>query len=91
VFFYLNFIDITLHCVYYLITMLYYTENDVVSSQDNSYGINFLKQNFHQLSVEGQSRLKEYLQSLISLQNTIIGTESADSVHVSLKGNMNGK
>ena len=71
--------------------MLYCAKNDAVSSQDNSFGINFLEQNFHQLSAEEQSRLKEYLQSLVSLQNTITETEVADSVRVSLKGNMSDK
>jgi len=71
--------------------MLYSTENDAGDSQDYSFGINFLEQNFHQLSADGQSHLKDYLESLVSLQNTIIGTEFADSLHVSLKGNRDGK
>ena len=89
-FFHINRIDITLQCVYYNITMLYCVENDVLGSQDNSSGVNFLEQNFPQLSAEGQSRLKDYLKSLVSLQNTMIGTETADSVRDSVKKNRNG-
>ena len=66
-------------------------ENNLFCSQDNNSNINFLEQNFSQLSADGQSHLKNYLQSLVSLQNIIKGTESADSVHVSLKGNMSDK
>jgi hypothetical protein len=61
--------------------MLYCAENGVLGSQGNSSDINFLKQNFSQLSAEGQSQLKDYLQSLVSLQNTMTGTEVADSTH----------
>jgi len=71
--------------------MLYYAGNDTGYSKSYSSGINFLEQNFHQLSTEGQSQLKDYLQSLVSLQNTITGADSADSVRVLLKGNMSGK
>jgi len=44
-------------------------------NKDKQSGINFLEQNFSKLSKKGQSRLKKYLQSLISLQNTITGTD----------------
>jgi hypothetical protein len=60
--------------------MLYCAKNDILDSQGNSSEINFLEQNFSQLSAEGQSRLKDYLQNLVSLQNTITGTEVANSV-----------
>jgi hypothetical protein len=66
--------------------MLCYTENDVVGLQDNSSGIIFLEQNFSQLSAEGQFRLKNYLQSLVSLQNTMTGMVSADNIRVLSKG-----
>jgi len=54
--------------------MLYCLENDVLGSQGNSSEIKFLEQNFSQLSAEGQSQLRDYLQSLVSLQNTFIET-----------------
>jgi hypothetical protein len=72
--------------MYIYITMLCYAENDVANLQDNSSGINFLEQNFFQLSAEGQSQLKNYLQSLVSLQNIMTGAVSADSVRVSSNG-----
>jgi hypothetical protein len=67
-------------------TMPNRVENGLEHLQDNSSGINFLEQNFSQLSAEGQSRLKNYLQSLVSLQNTMTGTVSADNIRVSSKG-----
>jgi len=59
-------------------------------TKDYSSGINFLEQNFHKLPLEGKSRLKDYLQSLVSLQNTMKGVEFADSVNVSLIENQGG-
>jgi hypothetical protein len=53
--------------------MLCSVENGVVGQQDNSSGIIILEQNFPQLSAEGQFHLKNYLQSLVSLQNTMTG------------------
>ena len=77
--------------MYYLYTMLYRMENDAERPQDYSTGINFLEQNFSQLPAEGQSQLKKYLQSLVSLQNTMIGTKSVNIIHISSNENSNGK
>lgn len=71
--------------------MVFNVKNGLLHSQDNTYNINFLKQNFPQLSAEEQSHLKDYLKSLVSLQNIITGTDSADSVHILIKGNRDGK
>ena len=71
-----------------MFTLAFYMDSDFEGSQNSPSDINFLEQNFHQLSVKGQSHLKDYLQNLVSLQNIIIGTDSADSVNVSLKGNI---
>jgi len=62
-------------------------DNGFAGSQDSLSDINLLKQNFSKLSVDGQSQLKDYLQSLIFLQNTMIGTKSADNIHVSSNEN----
>jgi hypothetical protein len=70
--------------------MAFYVENDLLVSQGNISNIKFLEQIFSQLSAEGQTRLKDYLKSLVSLQNAITGMEYADSVCVSLKRNRNG-
>ena len=89
-FFHTKWIDITLLCVYYNITMLYCAENGVLASQGNSSEISFLEQNFSKLSAEGQSHLKDYLQSLVSLQNTMTETKVADSTHGSSNENRRG-
>jgi len=41
--------------------------------------------NFSQLPVDGQSRLKDYLKSFISLQNTITGVSSVDKIPIPSK------
>ena len=65
-------------------------DNGFAGSQDSLSDINLLKQNFSKLSVDGQSQLKDYLQSLVFLQNTLIGTKSADNIHVSSNENKSG-
>ena len=65
-------------------------DNGFAGSQDSPSDINLLKQNFSKLSVDGQSQLKDYLQSLVFLQNTLIGTKSADNIHVSSNENKSG-
>jgi hypothetical protein len=70
--------------------MSYCVENGVLGSQGNFSEISFLEQNFSKLSAEGQVRLKDYLQSLVSLQNTITGTEVATSVRDLLNKNRSG-
>jgi hypothetical protein len=65
-------------------------DSGFICSQDSPSDINLLEQNFSQLSAEGQSQLKDYLQSLVSLQNAITKMDSADNVHVSLNGNQIG-
>jgi len=45
--------------------------NALLDSKGNPSDINCLEQIFLQLSIAEQSHLKEYLQSLVSLQNTI--------------------
>jgi hypothetical protein len=69
--------------------MLYSAGNGAVGQQDKSSCLIFLEQNFSKLSAEGQSQLKNYLQSLVSLQNTMTGAVSADSVRVSSNGKRN--
>jgi hypothetical protein len=51
------------------------TKNNIVNRQSNSSGISFLEQNYSKLSIKEQSKLIKYLQSLVSLQNTITGTD----------------
>jgi len=58
-----------------------------LSSQNSLSDINFLEQNFSQLSTEGQFHLKDYLQSLVSLQNAITGTKFEDNVRISSNEN----
>jgi ribosomal protein S18 len=55
------------------------------NTKDNSSSVSFLKQNFYQLSKKGQSQLKDYLKSLVSLQNTITEKISLDNSHDSSK------
>jgi hypothetical protein len=60
-------------------------DSGFICSQDSPSDINFLKQNFSQLPVDGQSCLKDYLQSLVSLQNAITGVNSVDKIPISSK------
>jgi hypothetical protein len=59
--------------------------NGFICSQDSLSDINFLEQNFSQLPEDGQSHLKEYLQSLVSLQKAITGGDSVDKIPISSK------
>jgi len=54
--------------------MAFNMDSAFTGSQNSSSEISFLEQNFSKLSTEGQSRFKDYLQSLVSLQNTMTET-----------------
>jgi len=53
--------------------MSFQENNSYLRSEKKSHGISFLEKNFSKLSKEGQSHLKNYLQSLVSLQKTMTG------------------
>ena len=40
---------------------------------DRPVGIGFLEQGFEKLPTDGKNKLKDFLQSLVSLQNTVAG------------------
>ena len=46
--------------------------------QGNSVDAGVLGQGFSQLSAEGRVHLKDFLENLVSMQNTMTGTVSAD-------------
>jgi len=56
-----------------------------MGSKNISSDIDFLEQNFSQLPAEGQSYLKDYLKSLVSLQNAITEVSSVDKIPISSK------
>ena len=68
-------------------TMLCIMENDVVDIKDSSSGRDILEQNFSQLPVEGRVLLKNYLQNLVSMQNTMAGTFSENDARSLSNGN----
>jgi len=53
--------------------MLYSMETGIKSPKDNSLDIGILEQNFTQLPTEGKFLFKEFLQNLVSMQETMIG------------------
>jgi len=57
--------------------------------KDNSPGTNTLEQNFNQLPPEGKIHLKEYLQSLVAIQNTMTGADFTDNANTSPKEDKN--
>ena len=66
-------------------TMLYSVENSVDEQKDNSADIGFLEQNFAQIPAKGKILLKNHLQNLVSLQNTMTGAVSVDNAQLSAK------
>jgi hypothetical protein len=59
--------------------MLLNMGNGAENSKDSALGIGILEQTFTQLSAERKFLLQEYLQNLVSMQNTMAGAISADS------------
>ena len=61
-----------------------------MGDKDKSSDISLLEQEFAQLPPEGRNLLIKYLQNLISLQNTAVGTDDAGSLsdgkHEAAKG-----
>jgi len=60
--------------------MLCNIEKGVENNGDNLNDTDILEQTFFQLSSDGKSWLKDYLQNLVSLQNIIAGGSSG-SIH----------
>ena len=55
-------------------TMLIKAKQGAEKRQDNSFDTGILEQGYSQLPAEGKIHLKDYLQNLVSLQNTMAKT-----------------
>jgi hypothetical protein len=62
----------------------------VEDAKDTSFGIDILEHNFTQLPAEGRFLLINFLQNLVSMQNTMSGAVSAENARSSSNDSKGG-